>query len=115
MRLPNAEQAVVEHAKIADYLLNEQHEDGRSKAQFFISFGFRPESPELLIAALHDLVQQCDVSSLRPSLHGTKYIVIGKLRTPDGREPVVKTVWMIDHGNDVPRLITALPGNRSNP
>ena len=31
MRLPNAERAVVDRSKIVDYLLAEEHEDGRGK------------------------------------------------------------------------------------
>jgi hypothetical protein len=100
MRLPNAENAVVELGKITEYLLNEEHEDGRGKALFLLSFGFLPQSPERLVDALLGLVRTHEVSSLQPSPHGTKYIVDGRLQAPDGRQPVVRTVWMFDHGRD---------------
>ena len=41
MRLPNASVAHVERSKILEYLLNEDHREGGSKAHFFRQFGFR--------------------------------------------------------------------------
>ena len=112
MRLPNANRAIVDRPKIVDYLLDEKHEDGRGKAQFFIQFGFSPETPEVLAQALLDLAWNCEVASIQPSPHGTKYVIIGLLKTPNGGAPVVKTVWMIDTGREAPRLITAVPSRR---
>ena len=40
MKLPNAEHAIVERKKIADYLPDSAHPYGASKARFFASFGF---------------------------------------------------------------------------
>ena len=40
MKLPYADQAVVEQAKICEYLLNPAHRFGASKARFFVEFGF---------------------------------------------------------------------------
>ncbi|HUF46630.1 MAG TPA: hypothetical protein VMM93_02380, partial [Vicinamibacterales bacterium] len=33
----------------------------------------------------------------------------GKLIAPDGRTPLVRSVWFIERGEDVPRLVTAFP------
>ncbi len=52
MLLPNADQAVVEKAKITEYLLSLDHPDGRSKAEFFARFGFRRQHWEVLAEAL---------------------------------------------------------------
>ena len=43
MRLPNAENARVEPTKITNYLLSLDSERGRSKAKFFMEFGFTQE------------------------------------------------------------------------
>ena len=115
MRLPNSELAIVEKAKIADYLLSETHEDGRGKARFFLSFGFRSEEPEVLDRALLTLARTNDVDSVEPSPHGTKYVIVGAVQAPNGHKPVERTVWIIDNGQQVPRLITAFPGRRSSP
>jgi hypothetical protein len=48
MKLPGAEQAVVEPEKVRDYLLSLEHSVGRSKARFFTRLGFvRDRWPEL--------------------------------------------------------------------
>jgi len=38
--MPNARQCMVEDKKLSGYLLNIDHEHGRAKAIFFLSFGF---------------------------------------------------------------------------
>lgn len=38
---------------------------------------------------------------------GVKYVVEGALPSPDGRNPRVRSVWMIDGGRSYPRLISA--------
>jgi len=43
------------------------------------------------------------------SVHGMKYIVDGQIKTPGAKSSIVRTVWIIDLGSDVPRLITAYP------
>lgn len=40
---------------------------------------------------------------------GPRYQVDGKLPTPDGRGPRIRTVWQRDKGQLAPRLITAYP------
>lgn len=112
MRLPNAENAIVDDSKMSEYLLSETHEDGRGKAEFLMQFGFSPLAPEVLRQALLELARNTDAAIGPPSPHGTKYIVEGRLRAPDGRTPMVRTVWMIDKGKTRPRLITAFPGKR---
>ena len=112
MRLPNAEQARVDRNKITDYLLSVTHADGRSKAEFFDRFGFRVEEWQRLAEALrvhgasHQAIRVVETS------YGTRYSVDGALETPDERNPIVRTVWMIDRGSDTPRLITAHPLRR---
>jgi len=44
MKMPGAEKAVVDEAKVRDYLLAFKHPVGRWKAQFFASLGFRADN-----------------------------------------------------------------------
>jgi len=62
VRLPNADELVVEREKIVDYLLNADHQAGATKAAFFDHFGFRIEEWEALAGALLEtwLRQRCD-------------------------------------------------------
>lgn len=109
MKLPNAENAVVEREKITEYLLNPTHRYGASKARFFESFGFRAEEWWTLAEALRELGRNHDVTKVRETGFGPRYEVDGALSAPDGRHPRVRTVWQLDHGAVAPRLITAYP------
>jgi hypothetical protein len=40
MRLPNVEKAEITEAKVVRYLLSTTHRAGKSKAAFFMQFGF---------------------------------------------------------------------------
>jgi hypothetical protein len=43
------------------------------------------------------------------SVHGQKYIVDGMVLTPMGQDVIVRTVWIVDKGENRPRLVTAYP------
>ena len=109
MKLPNADVAVVEEAKVTDYLLDPAHRYGASKARFFAQFGFRAEAWEELALALLEHGRQNEVSRVNETGFGPRYEVKGELTAPDGRCPRVCTVWQVDEGQTAPRLITAYP------
>ena len=109
MKLPNAEQVLVEREKITEYLLNTAHRYGVSKARFFGAFGFRAEQWETFAQALREHGRNNDVTKLRETGFGPRYEVEGALSAPDGRRPRVRTVWQLDRGTVSPRLITAYP------
>lgn len=109
MKLPNALSAVVDREKIVDYLLNPAHPDNGGKAPFFLTFGFSREDWQKLVAAFRELARVSPVTVSLESPHGMKYIIDGQIETPSGRRPVVRTVWVVDLGFDLPRLVTAYP------
>lgn len=109
MRLPHADKAVVGREKIVDYLLNPEHRIGASKANFFIKFGFSVDKWEALAEALRVHGQTNEVKRMRETGFGPRYEVEGTLKTPDGREPIVRSVWQLDKGTVAPTLITAYP------
>ena len=111
MKLPRARRARVDEGKVVGYLLSTHHPDGRSKAAFFGSFGFSAARWELLADALRDHGRNGEVTSIATSDYGTRYSVDGIIETPDGRNPRVRTVWLVDE-NGAPRLITAHPLRR---
>ena len=108
MRLPNSDHASVDRQKLTNYLLCVSRPDGGSKAEFFARFGFRVEDWEVLAEALRRHGAHHDVVYTVDSAYGTRYAVDGRLETPDGRNPLVRTVWIIK-GSRAPRLITAHP------
>ena len=110
MKLPNHERAMVAAPKIVSYLLSLGSENGRAKARFFLAFGFTIEAWEVMAEALKQHASDHEVTraEARPPF-GVHYIIEGALRTPDGRNPSVRVVWVIDEGDDVPRLVSAYP------
>ena len=109
VNLPNGHLARVAEIKILAYLLSSTHPDGRAKHDFFVRFGFRPHDPDQLAEALLHHGQSFEVVRMEHTLFGRRYVIEGPLDSPDGRNPVIRAVWFIDSGDDVPRLITAYP------
>ena len=109
VNLPNAHLAVAEQEKICGYLLNPAHSDNGGKAQFFMALGFRVEDWRALATALRELAGISPVAKSMASAHGTKYILDGRVGTPGGKKASVRTVWIVDQGAEVPRLVTAYP------
>ena len=109
MQLPFIDSLRVDRSKITGYLLNDT--TGRGKAAFFLRVGFRPESWEALAEALKAQARGNPVATIVDSPYGKRYSVDGTLETPDNREPRprVRTVWILETGSEVPRLITAHP------
>lgn len=109
MKLPNANLALVEREKITEYLLNPENPDNGGKAEFFMDLGFDPNEWETLAHAFRRLATTSSVSRSVESAHGKKYIVDAAIQTPGGKAPVVRTVWIVDSGETLPRLVTAYP------
>ena len=109
MKLPNGQRAVVSREKVVAYLLSPSHPAGMSKAAFFRRFGFDAEWWTGLERALLSHVLMNEVVETETTAYGIKYTVDGPLETPDGRNPLVRSVWQIDRGSEAPRLITARP------
>jgi hypothetical protein len=107
--LPNAHLAIVEPRKITHYLLSDTHPVGGPKSIFLKSFGFDIQKPEVLANALLRHAAAFEAVVLQSSPFGVNYAVRGPLLVPDGRSPLVKTVWIIDTGRSVPRFVTAVP------
>ena len=109
MKLPNNEEAYVPISKLIDYLLSETHISGKSKSKFFRMFGFNETNLEMLEQGLLAIAKTQDVVEITTSPHGTKYKIDGSLFTPINRFVRVKTVWIVEKDQDIPRFVTAHP------
>ena len=109
MKLPNVERAVVPVRKITHYLLSTTHRDGRHKAEFFRSFGFKPEAWEELASALLNHARQYEIVETVPTPFGRNFVIEGALPAPDGRSPNVRAVWFIAKSGETATLATAYP------
>lgn len=107
--LPNASQAVVDPAKIRDYLLSTGHPVGRFKSVVFLALGYTRDEwarlrDDLLAIALSGTAEPGEQTQF-----GRKYTVSGTLRGPNGRERAFRTVWLLENEQSAPRFLTAYP------
>ena len=109
MKLPNAELAIVPERKITHYLLNSAHPAGGSKARFFLRFGFTAAEWQKLAIALLRHAREHEVAETEQTPHGQRYVVDGKIITPDGTSLNIRSAWYIDVAGGAPRFVTAHP------
>lgn len=115
MKLPNGDIAVVPRLKVVGYLLSSTHRTGRAKAAFFTRFGFSAQRWEELAHALIEHAVEHDLAKTEESPFGARYVVEGTIRTPDGRDPPIRSVWFLESGKQTPRFVTAYPLRRQRP
>lgn len=109
MKIPGAERALVDDAKIRDYLLASEHPVGGPKARFFKGLGFsRPDW-----AAVQQIIlgfAAADAQLGRQTGFGQKYVVKGTIEGRNGRTASIVVVWIVLAVEDFPRFVTAYPG-----
>ena len=95
MSLPKADRAIVDSAKVRDYLLSGSHPVGRFKATLFSALGDSADRWEILRDDLLTLARTCVATPGQPSHFGLKFELDGILLGPSGRSAAVKTVWIV--------------------
>ena len=108
-QLPGAANAVLDDRKITQYLLNTVHPSGATKAKFFMSLGFSLAHWAELKSALLKHPQNNPVTSQTSSPFGQKFEVSCSLVAPDGRNPCIISVGIIEPPDRNPRFVTAYP------
>ena len=109
MNLPNAERAVVPMEKVTAYLLSDTHPDGAPKAAFDRRFGYGLDNWQELAQALLNHAAEHGIFKEEVTPFGVRYVIEGPLTAADSRRPILRSVWFIDAGTDIPRLVTAYP------
>ncbi len=110
MLLPNAEHAIIERAKLEDYVLSFSHPVGRFKARFFAGLGFSADRWDVLEQTLRTQHLSQDAEAGVPDAFGQPFTIRAILRGPAGRSALVVSVWLIRAGEAQPRFVTAYPG-----
>jgi hypothetical protein len=106
LKLPNADAAVVDIAKLRDYCLNDAHPVGKHKAIVFKSaLGFTASDAELVRDSLIDAVSILECMLGVVDEYGKRYTVDVILAGPAG-SATVRSGWIIRAGEDFPRLTT---------
>lgn len=88
-------------------MLNSNHPVGRNKAKVIHSvLGYHYENWNVLADKIFDAIQTTAVSKIVETSFGTKYEIPVEITGETGRKLVLKTVWQIDKGSQIPRFIT---------
>ncbi len=110
MKLPNGKNAYIPQEKLLKYLLSETHPVGKSKAKFFHKLGFNETNTAKLEEILLSIANKNTVEDIKEMAYGTNYVVKGTVNLSRNKIASIKTVWFIEHGQNKPRFVTAIPG-----
>lgn len=109
MLIPNAENAVVDIRKLRDYCLNPEHDDGKHKAQLFVSIlGMTADNAEELRQILLGVVKTQEAQLGRRDEFGQRY-TLDFTSEWQNRSATLRSGWIIEHGSEIPRLTTCYP------
>ena len=104
MKLPGAENAIVEIAKLRDYCLSPVHPRGRHKARVFASvLGLTSSDSDYLREELLRAARENDATPGDRDEYGERYILDFGLARGD-RRAVVRSAWIVRRSDSVPRL-----------
>lgn len=104
--LPNAQNAIIELAKLRDYCLSASHPRGRHKARVFRdALGISVDDAEWLRQKLLEGIQSHSAEKQETDSFGSRWRVDLPLMRQT-KSVVVRTCWIIKMGEQFPRLIT---------
>lgn len=106
------DEAQIDISKFRDYSMNPEHPDNGGKHLAFAALGWNVETAEgrelaadEVIRAIRASLPSAD-SKTYASEYGQRARVALPLQGPNGRDGKLVTVWQIESGSRVPRLIT---------
>lgn len=107
MKLPNGSRADVRLSRLASYLLNPEHDEGKHKARVFAAaLGLDASGASELRQWLLDLARDGEAQPQRADQYGQRFVIVSTLRYK-GREALVRTGWIIRTGRSDPEFLTA--------
>jgi hypothetical protein len=119
VKLPNAENASVDIAKLRDYCLNRNHPEGKHKARVFREkLGLTRSDAEELREAILEAIMKNDAVEQTPTAYGRRFVVDFEASRSEGKgyimsTAMVRTAWIIRNDEDFPRLTTCFNPRRS--
>lgn len=106
IRLPNYKKAKITGDKLKNYLLNPQK--GNGKHNVFNSLGYNMQNFSRLKSDILEGLKNNEAKAYSKNKYGNRlYEVVMPLGI--GEKHNILTVWQIDKGSKIPRLITAYP------
>lgn len=107
MKLPNAEQSVVDIEKLRDYCLNPEHPRGHHKARVFQSaLGLTAEDAEILRETLLEAAKSRENVELgEQDEYGQRYTLDFDMAV-GAQNAMIRSAWIVRTDEDFPRLTT---------
>lgn len=104
MKLPNAENAVVDIKKLRYYCLSNSHPRGKYKARvFYAALGLTEKDTESLQAAILEAAYNNDAVATEKDDYGQRYVLDFMMNGPSGSGNI-RSSWIVRTGEDFPRL-----------
>jgi hypothetical protein len=111
--LPNSERAIVDIRKLRDYCLNPDSPRGSGKARVFAAaLGLTAADATWLRKKLLEIACDAEAQPGELDLYGQRYTIDFEMETEVGRA-VVRSGWIILHGENAPRLTTCYVRKRT--
>jgi len=107
LKLLNAENAVVDIAKIRDYCLNADHPEGKHKARVFLKkLGITRSDADRLRQLILEGILVAEATEKSSIAYGRRFVVDLSISWTQGvvSSAVVRTAWIIRNDEDFPRL-----------
>lgn len=105
--LPAADRALLDVRKLDAYILNPRHPVGAHKAALFRTLlGFKARDRDALARAILEGVRTAPATVGLTDRYGTRYVADMEIVGPVGTA-IVRTGWIIEHGQTEPRFVTA--------
>ena len=109
MKVPHAYNSEVSDRKLTSYLLDHAHPQNKGKAAFYEIVGFTQENSDALRGALLAHILNNEVAKFISTDFGIRYVVEGWMLCPNGKQYPIRSVWFIEKGEEIPKLVTAYP------
>ncbi|OLE39167.1 MAG: hypothetical protein AUI36_25970 [Cyanobacteria bacterium 13_1_40CM_2_61_4] len=117
MKLPNAENAVIDIEKLRGYSLSPTNPKGKHKARLFRKkLGMELDDAEILRQAIQKAIFMAEAIERKPTAYGRIFRVdfmAGRGKGIIWYEAKVRSGWIIRNDEDFPRLTTCFNPNKS--
>src|SRR5215470_6540063 len=105
-KLPNGERARIPMEKLTAYCLNPDHPCGKDKARVFAALlGIIRDRANELASLVRQAAMEGDITQEAMTVFGLYYLV--DCAIPTQGNAVLRTIWEIAPGEEVPRLVSA--------
>jgi hypothetical protein len=106
MKLPNAERAFVDIAKLRDYALNAEHKEGKHKARVFAAAsGLRANDAQWLREKLFEHREERRLPAGKANDYGQRYLIDFEL-SHARKSARIRSAWIVRNRENFPRLVT---------